>query len=282
MSALGGLKIPAAVATTRWLTCNTQFNSWFEYGYSRLLLVKCCITSKPVRALSLFSATLLLNVYTKDHTVSLYYFCNVADSDASSGLHVLLRSLIAQILVKHRCDTVFLLPQSVGAIACFERDVLWDLFATLIKSLHGKVVYCIVDGLDGYIHRREAEWLLQKLPGLVKECNGNCNAVLKVLITDPIPMEDVDSIYRYQPLITTPAPRATAVHMINIQPQRWRCSQALKEWVDGSFRARNLVLAGCVWELFCRQKASLVFWYSVVEYDGQTSWVGEWLACIMV
>ncbi|MCJ1436314.1 hypothetical protein MMC27_005692 [Xylographa pallens] len=193
------LETPAAIETTKWLSSNNQFKAWFESAYSQLLLVKWRVPMEPVTTFSYFSTTLLLNIRKIKPCFPLYFFCGMSDSGASSGPHVLLRSLIAQILICPSCDTSHLTPHAVRQIASFESTPLLDLFATLVKSLHNIIVVCVIDGFSLYHSKPEVSFVLHGLQRLVGECTGD--VVLKVLLTDPVSRESMDYISQQDTLM---------------------------------------------------------------------------------
>ena len=188
----------AGYNTVKWLTWNHHFKAWLRPIKSQLLLVKGCMSSEIVTPLSFSSATLLFSLHNDESTIPLYFFCGMVRSNATSGPHVLLRSLIAQFLLQHRCDTSVFTRQAVDQIASLESHHLWQLFATMMKSLRSTVVFCIIDGLAKYHSKPEAFFVLQGLQKLVEECTGD--VVLKVLLTDPVPMETMDYIPQHDTL----------------------------------------------------------------------------------
>ncbi|MCJ1399827.1 hypothetical protein MMC11_003030 [Xylographa trunciseda] len=178
----------------KWLLWNDHFTAWLQSPNSQLLLVKGDMPTQQVTPLSFSSATFLLNLRDVRSAFPLYFFCGMATSNAASGPHVLLRTLIAQILLQRPCDTSSLTPQAVCQIALFDPEQLWRLFAMLVRSLHDPAVFCVLDGLARYHNRAEALFVLQRLQMLVRECTGD--VVLKVLLTDPVPVETMGSVPR--------------------------------------------------------------------------------------
>ncbi|MCJ1383111.1 hypothetical protein MMC17_006224 [Xylographa soralifera] len=203
-ASLGGSMEMAGHDTAKWLAWNNQFKTWFLSKNSQLLLVKGFMPSELVTPSSYFSAMLLLSLHDLKPAFPLYFFCGMPNSDLSSGSEVLLRSLIAQILIRYRCDTGFLTLQAVNQIASFEPNNLWHLFAILIESLHDTVVFCVIDGFARYRSKPEAFFVLQGLQSLVAECTGN--VILKVLLTDPVPLETMHYIPRHDTLMIPPNP----------------------------------------------------------------------------
>ena len=165
---------------------------------SRELLVQGEIESRGTyhtSELSLFSATLIQALRTRDRYISLVFFCgyHIEDDELADG-QVMMKSLINQVLRQQTFD-ISLLHQYVDLEGIWRGDIrqLCALFELLVQQLARETtVVCLIDSIVYYeTDEFEADMLevLRCLLNLVRD--GGLQPTFKVLITTPLETEQV-------------------------------------------------------------------------------------------
>ncbi|KAL1616704.1 hypothetical protein SLS54_008271 [Diplodia seriata] len=128
-----------------------------------------------------------------DVFMPLIFFCGLhtADGDPLSGAVGIVKSLVAQLLLKHgaNLDLAFVTHDLLRGIETGSLDAFCYLFRGLLCSLSHGTVFCIVDGIswvENDQHVLGLRQLLAFLMGLVEEVRRTGGELLvKVLLTSP-------------------------------------------------------------------------------------------------
>ena len=169
-----------------WLMRNHQFSTWLRSDQSQILLVNAREASR-LNPLSFFSAILLESLQELPWTLTIHYFCGVPDPNEAPNPLFLFRSLIFQLLSFRQYDLSFINTLDYHGIVCHSPSSLWSLFENLINSLHGTVLFCIIDGSLRYPGEDEVLSLIGALDDLTKRLHPSVR--LKVLLTSPVSSE---------------------------------------------------------------------------------------------
>lgn len=146
-----------------WLNQMDEFVTWYREPCSSLLLVDGYVEITPsdrISPLSIFDASLILNLARSPSNISLFFFAGLYDNadetrDANiKGPCGLIRSLIAQLLSRKnlpQLDLRFLTQELIEQCQANDIKALCELFKCLVFQIPGDLqIFCILDGLVIY------------------------------------------------------------------------------------------------------------------------------------
>jgi hypothetical protein len=140
------------------------------------------------QAMAWVSATFTEVLRTRDHFISLAFFCgrHVEPEDAPIGGTALISSFVAQLIQQHYAETTFD-PQDIDleSLGAGDLRTLCDLFARLVRQLpRHQTLICIIDSVDAYETSEledDMRMVLHHLLNLAKE--ESVSATFKILVT---------------------------------------------------------------------------------------------------
>ncbi|KAL4878181.1 hypothetical protein BJY04DRAFT_221327 [Aspergillus karnatakaensis] len=174
-----------------WLVRCPQVEGWMTASSSRELLVHGNAESDfdgDTSVTSFVSAVLCRLFKLQSPVIVISFFCdqNTRRGDPNCGGTGLLRALIAHLLDSAKLDLAFLTPYLIQGVRDSDLHALHDVFTNLVWQLEGRILICVIDGVDVYETRERRDdfyYALRAVLDLVAD--ADLPVVMKVLVTSP-------------------------------------------------------------------------------------------------
>lgn len=203
----GNLLRPTDQQRAAWLMSNSKFRSWFQSGYSEMLVIDGMGEMLPISPMSYFCSLLSHELSEITNAVPLTFFCGMhaRANDYMTDATALMRSLCAQVLshpyIQQQLDLSFLSLDAINGIQSHRLDYLTELFRHTLLSLSSSpsttTIFAFIDGISFFetSSRRNDTWfVVQNLTNLVFELNNMFSSslgaarggvIFKLLVTSP-------------------------------------------------------------------------------------------------
>lgn len=200
------------IAQAEQIVHSQVFRNWIVSPNSAKLMVHWDIqppkTIAGISSLSLFCSTLTQGLRTKQHMLSVLWFCGRHIDTSEAGEHVgghsMLASIIDQLLRQHTFDTRSLSSSfNMARLQQNDYDELLGLLDWLVKELPNTMtLFCIVDGVALF---ERGEYWERSAPVFLKMVNLSNDptvpAVVKVLFTSTPGTDMVRGAFEQEDLI---------------------------------------------------------------------------------
>ncbi|KAF2684959.1 hypothetical protein K458DRAFT_366444 [Lentithecium fluviatile CBS 122367] len=178
---------------TQQIVVSKEFCDWARSANSCKLLIQGDAGNDSTQAelaMALVSASLMQSLRSRDHFISLVFFCgkHLEPEDEPLGATAMASSFIAQLLQQHYADTAFKQQDlDLESLQAGDIGVLCTMFERLVRQLpREKTLVCVIDAVDAYeTEELEADMrtVLRCLLRLVQD--RSVSPAIKVLVTSP-------------------------------------------------------------------------------------------------